>query len=325
MSASSSSTIAGQSDSTREAAIRLSVVIPTHNPRADHLGAALEALQRQSLSAAEWELIVVDNGSEAALSLRPDVTLPRQTRIVVEPSLGLTSARIAGFAAAQGALIVLVDDDNVLASDYLAEALRIAERHPHLGAWSGAVAARYERPDLAPPESLSSLLTLRAIRHPAWSNDPDHHGSTPWGAGMCVRATVARQYMTELAAHPERRRLDLQGSTLLYSGDTDIAYTACRMGLGKGVFPSLRVEHLIPASRCQARYLCRVAEGRGYSEVFHTYLLTGRAPPRPGSRLDWLRRFRRRLQISDLEAKVSVARDRGRWRAFRELTAVLSR
>lgn len=73
--------------------------------------------------------------------------------------------------------------------------------------------------------------------------------------------------------------MDLQGRTMLYGGDTDIAYTGCRMGFGKGVFSRLHLTHLIPAARCTSSHLCRVARGKGYSEVLHGYVISGVVPP----------------------------------------------
>ena len=46
----------------------LSVIICTHNPRVDYLYSVLNALQQQTLSHDQWELILVDNASQDVLS-----------------------------------------------------------------------------------------------------------------------------------------------------------------------------------------------------------------------------------------------------------------
>ena len=46
---------------------RVSVVIPTHNPRMDYLARVIEALKQQTLPCEQWELVIVDNGSEQPL------------------------------------------------------------------------------------------------------------------------------------------------------------------------------------------------------------------------------------------------------------------
>src|SRR3954465_7016965 len=117
--------------------MQVSVVIPTHNPRIDYLQRVLLALRAQRLPLAEWELIIVDNASAEPVAPRVDLAWHPAGRVIREERLGVTAARLAGFAAARGEVIVLVDDDNALAPDYLATAAQLGREHPTLGAWSG--------------------------------------------------------------------------------------------------------------------------------------------------------------------------------------------
>ncbi|MEO8276038.1 MAG: glycosyltransferase [Thermoanaerobaculia bacterium] len=297
------------------------VVLPAFNPRRDYLQAALEALRCQSLDTALWEIVLVDNRSAPPIAGSVDLSWHPSAQVVREERLGLTRARLAGFQCARGALIVLVDDDNILRPDYLMEALEISRRYPLLGSWGGRISPRFERPEMAPPPGLSPLLSLREVNEDCWSNDPDHHASTPWGAGLCVRRAVADQYSRDLEARKLGIELDLQGERLVYGGDTDIAYIGCGMGHGKGVFKALQVEHLIPPERCQPEYLCRVAEGRGYSEVLHELVRSGSFPVEDRSLASWLRLQRAARTGTALERRVTRARLDGRRRAFRELGA----
>jgi hypothetical protein len=301
------------------AALKLSVIIPSHNPNMNALGQVLDRLRSQSLPQTEWELLVVDNCSATPLFSTLDLSWHRNGELVREEALGLTRARIAGFRRTSGRLVVLVDDDNLLARDYLEQALIVADSFPQLGTWGGDVLPRFERPDLAPPLSLYSLLTLRVVTSDVWSNDPDHHASTPWGAGLCVRREVAEKYVSDVDQRASSLELDLRGGRLVYGGDTDIAYTGCAMGLGKGVFKALQLEHLIPASRCTEEYLCRVAEGRGYSEVLHYLVRTGRLPEVDRSVAGWMRRRRSLKTKIAIERKTAIAAFDGRKRAMREL------
>jgi glycosyltransferase involved in cell wall biosynthesis len=132
---------------TSPASLLVSVVVPTHNPREKYLARVLDALRVQTLSKDLWEVVVVDNNSTKPLSLTTghrddrttgaktaeiDLSWHPQAKIVREERLGLTFARLRGFAEAKGELIVMVDDDNVLAPDYLETAVEIArseERH----------------------------------------------------------------------------------------------------------------------------------------------------------------------------------------------------
>ena len=299
--------------------MQLSVVIPTHNPRPDYLRRVLDGLARQTLSPMGWEVIIVDNASDLPVADTVDLRWHPHSMIVREEKLGLTAARLAGFAAAQGEIIVLADDDNVLAPDYLALAVQLAERHPFLGSWSGRVELVFEPGTAAPPPSWRSYLTERLCENAVWSNDPSHNASTPWGAGMCVRRSLAVDYLHSSEADPSRLKLDLHGRELIYGGDTDIAYQGCAMGLGKGVFPGLKVSHLIPPARCERAYLLRVIEGRAYSEVLHHWVLHGSLPADSCGRMDPLKRaFRLLLSTADQRA-LERARQKGRLRALREL------
>ena len=133
-------------DSMIESAAKLavSVVIPTHNPRMEYLRRVVEALRVQTLPREQWELLLIDNASREKVEGRADIGWHGNARIVREEELGLTFARLRGFAEAKGELIVMVDDDNVLAPDYLETAVRIAKDHPMLGAFGGKCLPEFE-------------------------------------------------------------------------------------------------------------------------------------------------------------------------------------
>src|SRR3954468_7009251 len=99
--------------------LRLSVVICTHNPRPDYLYRVIDSLKAQTLPRHRWELLVVDNASAKLPIEARDLAWHPSAGIAREEALGLTAARIRGIALTAGDLIVFVDDDNVLASDYL--------------------------------------------------------------------------------------------------------------------------------------------------------------------------------------------------------------
>jgi glycosyltransferase involved in cell wall biosynthesis len=101
--------------------LNLSVVICSHNPRPDYLARVLAALQAQTLPLADWELLLIDNASAEPLEGRFDLSWHPNARHVREEVLGLTPARLRGIAEAASPLLVFVDDDNVLSSDYLAQ------------------------------------------------------------------------------------------------------------------------------------------------------------------------------------------------------------
>ena len=330
--------------------LRVSVVIPTHNPRMDYLARVLEALRGQTMSKDLWELVIVDNGSREALevasiswppargpSRRLGCQLPvvskkpnavdlgwhSNARVVREEALGLTNARLRGFAEATGEVIVLVDDDNVLAPDYLEQVVRIGREFPFLGAWSGALDLELEPGSPEPARELRHLLCERKPAKDVWSNDRSNFTATPWGAGECIRREVAIAYAEKVAKEPRRRRLDLQGEQLVYGGDTDIAYTGLDMGLGMGVFNSLKITHLTPKSRCTEEYLLRNYEAHAYSEVLHHWVEYGAIPKQRTDLRGRLGILARRILGSPLERKMIAARVRGLSRGEQFVTSHL--
>jgi len=103
----------------------ISIVIPTYN-RLHSLKRVLTGLENQTLSPAEFEVVVVSDGAtdgtndfltswQTALNLRP----------VFQANSGVAAARNAGFQTAVGDLIVFLDDDVVPAPQLLAEHVRI--------------------------------------------------------------------------------------------------------------------------------------------------------------------------------------------------------
>jgi glycosyltransferase involved in cell wall biosynthesis len=257
----------------------LSVIICTHNPRRVYLGRTLDHLRRQSLPQERWELVVVDNRSDPAVSSWCDLSWHRKSHVVREEAIGLTNARACGIGHAMGETLVFVDDDNLLAPDYLAESLRIARECSFLGAWGGRQKPIFERPPAAPIFDLyQELLAIRDVPKPIWTNIVGQINATPHGAGMCLRRRVAEAYLDVLRNDALRRSLDRSGTNLTGSGDHDMAFVACDLGLGVGLFPSLMLEHLMPPERLEEEYLLRLTEGGHFSAAILGYCRSGRLP-----------------------------------------------
>jgi GT2 family glycosyltransferase len=251
------------------------VILCTHNPRRDYLSATLESLKLQSLDRASWELLVIDNTSEPPLAPTLDLTWHPAARVIREETLGLVHARCRGIQEAKDQLLVLVDDDNVLSPRYLQAALIIAQMHPEVGAFGGQITPRFEVDPPAWTEKYWPFLAIRAFESDRWSNVHDDYLALPCGAGMCVRAMVAQRWAELVKSDPIRAALGRSGQRLLSGEDSDLAWTACDMGLGVGVFTALQMTHLIAARRLHESYICALVEGTSYSNL---RLLSTRGP-----------------------------------------------
>lgn len=247
----------------------LSVIICTHNPRPDYFARVLAALAAQTLSRERWEFLVIDNGSSTPVAAET-------ARVIREPQLGVTRARIRGFMEAAAELIVFCDDDNLLAPDYLEQALQIGAAWPMLGAWGGQALPEWEEEPADWTRGYWNWFGVRTLTQPAWSNMPDSVATHPFGAGMCVRRGVADAFRRALAADPRRTALGRTGKQLIGSEDADICFTAADLGLGNGLFPQLVLTHIIARHRVQESYLLRLIEALTFS---HTLLLHLRGVP----------------------------------------------
>lgn len=294
----------------------LTVVVCTHNPRRHYITRVLEGLRAQTLPVSAWELLLIDNCNQPPLDSYLDVSWHPAGRIIREPELGLTPARLCGIREARGELLVFVDDDNVLDRTYLEEALQIASSKPFLGAWGGGIDPEFEIP--CPPWARPYVhhLSLRQVETEQWSNMPYQSETAPWGAGMCVRLTVARRYAEVCRTCKYRSKLDRRGESLLSAGDSDLAFTSCDMGLGIGLFPQLRLTHLIPKERMGEDYLVRIAESVEFSALFLRFL---RGEPCRAVALTTRRKIVERLRflaLGRLERRFHRASNRARERAM---------
>jgi GT2 family glycosyltransferase len=257
----------------------LSVIVCTHNPKADYLERVLRALAAQTLLTAHWELLVIDNASEQPLAPQHDLSWHPRARAIREDELGLTPARLRGIEESAGDILVYVDDDNVLAPDYLQTVVDLFEALPFLGAiGSGALEPEFAvepAPELGP---YLPSLALRSVTAAGWSRNPAELASVPWGAGLGVTRTVAQAYCELVEQIDTEGLLDRRGQRLFGNGDVAFSWAATRIGLGFGVFPQLRVTHLIRAERLTPTYLLQLAHDSTFSNTVSDYLYLGTAP-----------------------------------------------
>src|SRR5262249_589489 len=97
-------------------------------------------------------------------------------------------------------------------------------------------------------------------------------------------------------------------------GDVEIDYVACDLGLGMGVFPELRLTHLIPKERLNENYFVKLAAGVTVSNMLLEYNWQGTVPVSPFSGTLGVRRvikdalsrkgIRRRMYLAQLRSKL---------------------
>jgi glycosyltransferase involved in cell wall biosynthesis len=109
---------------------RISVVIPTHN-RAGLLECSLHSLGSQSLPASDWEVVVVDDGSDDATGAVCETWSSRLplTYLRIQQS-GIAAAKNLGLFAARSPVVLFFDDDDVADENMLGEHLKTHARYP---------------------------------------------------------------------------------------------------------------------------------------------------------------------------------------------------
>jgi len=296
----------------------VSVVLCTYNPRADFVERVLEGLRRQTLPLERWEFIVVDNNSTKPLSstMGPrddgttviDLSWHPDARMVVEKQQGLSHARRRGFEEAKGELIVNLDDDAVIDPDYLEQICEVARQHPFIGVFGGQRRAEFEVLPKWPREEYYGAD--RMVSEPIWSNDREHGPSLPTGAGSVVKKKVADAYVRKLANEPVWASLGRTAEKMLSCEDVEIAMIACDLGLGRGLFPQLKLTHLVEARKMTLDFLCRNAHGNGYSYTIHNFLRFGRLPS-GRSVMGKINRLYRLARMPSRQRKQEMAKDHG--------------
>ena len=271
--------------------VGISVIICTHNPRPDYLRRVLDALDAQTLPKDEWELLLIDNASETRLADTWRLSWHSRARHIREDELGLTPARLRGIRESCGDLLVYVDDDNVLAPDYLQTARTLFMEHPFLS----VIGAGIVEPEFAvqPPSELVPHLDhlgLRRVSRDLWSTNTNDNTCVPWGCGLCVRRQVADSYQQLVKRFNVTESLDRRGDRLFGHGDVAFSWASVAQGRGFGVFLALHITHLISADRLTPRYLLRLAHDHNFSAGVLHYLRAGILPGDSQSHVEgWMR------------------------------------
>jgi GT2 family glycosyltransferase len=113
---------------------RICVVMPVHDPRPEHLRAAIASVEAQLYE--DWSLCVADDGSasQEVRAVLDAATDPRIRQVRLDPSRGVAAATNAALQLAQGELALFLDHDDLLAPHALALVAAAFAHRPELQA-----------------------------------------------------------------------------------------------------------------------------------------------------------------------------------------------
>ncbi len=245
----------------------IDVFICTYNPNHTFLKRTVEGILNQNLDKSKWTLAIIDNNSPSPVS-EIDWIQNMGIRVIVEKVQGLAAARACATEAAEGEILVFVDDDNILDPSYLAEVEKTF-KDPSIAIISGHILPEY----VATPESwFNAFEEMVAIRRLAGdslilSEKPVHSSTFPIGAGMAIRYQLMVDYYNDDITKKnfiEGRK----GNALSSCEDLDLDLYALYRGKKIGVNPKLKLIHIIPPNRTTVSYISKLALASLKSSAF---------------------------------------------------------
>lgn len=242
----------------------VSVVICTHNGE-KRIRPALEHLLAQEDDGISWELIIIDNASTDNLETAVNNlwSSPVPIKIIKEEKIGLSYARLKGLDEAKYPYICFVDDDNLLASDYVKLVYAFMESHPDAGGVGGL---NFAPEDMAQPFWFSRYQANFAIGPQSnTTGKMDHPFALLWGAGMCIRKEAWQDAIDNNFSMLMTGRT---GKKLLSGEDSEICSILRLCDWHLYYHDQLRLVHQIPEERLNWDYMCKLKRGFGAASVY---------------------------------------------------------
>ncbi|MEL6554419.1 MAG: hormogonium polysaccharide biosynthesis glycosyltransferase HpsE [Cyanobacteria bacterium J06621_11] len=252
-------------------ALDVTVAIPTYNGAA-RLPQLLDRLRSQTnTEAISWEVVVCDNGSTddmKAVVTRYQADWPSHfpLRYRFVPEQGAAFARQYAVEGANSTLIAFLDDDNIPATDWVAQAHKFSQAHPQAGAFGSQIHGKFET-EL--PEELQEIKCFLAIIERGKDAQRYEPASKmlPPAAGLVVRREAW------LNAVPKRLFLNNKGKSAgLASEDLEAILYIQKSGCEIWYNPDMVVHHDIPDGRLRKDYLVTLFRCVGLSR-YHIRLL----------------------------------------------------
>ena len=214
----------------------LSVVIPNWNG-IGHLPTCLDALRRQSFR--YFEVIVADNFSTDGSSEMLQSDYPEVRVLALESNRGFTGACNAGIRVAQGAIVVLLNNDTEAAPDWLVEIVAAFNRYPDVGMIASKLLLFDQRDTFHPAGDLFCTDGVPANRG-VWQKDSGQYDEG-YVFSACGGAAAYRRGMLQ--------QVGMLDEDFFFScEDVDLAWRAQLQGWRALYAPSAVVYHHLSAT-----------------------------------------------------------------------------
>lgn len=244
--------------------VSVSVLMATRD-RLDHLCRSLERLMEQPATR-PLQVVVVDNSPDPRGTRALVLEKEWRVDVVHEQRPGLSRARNAGMPTVTGDIVVFVDDDVIVTTDWL-ENLVAPFQDPRVGAVTGnVVAANLEKLEAQLFEEYGGLGRgpHKRVFTPAWLA-AGRHAAPTWNIGATANAAFRRDVLSELGPWAESLGA---GRPAGVGEDTDYFYRVLKSGSSIVYEPSAVVLHYHREDRASL-----IAQLRAYSAGHVAYHL----------------------------------------------------
>jgi GT2 family glycosyltransferase len=212
----------------------VTIAIPSlHRP--DLTAGCIEFIQRQTLPANEWEIIVIENQAQAGAVL-PDPLPPNTQRIELPDNEGTTGSINRAVAATQSRYVLLLNNDIELEPDYLEKLVRVLDADPQLGFATGKLLRATQRTHL---DGAGDAMLMAGAAYRLGNLDPDH-GQFDRAMSMisgCGAAVLHRRDVFTASG-------ELDTDFFAYLDDLDLGLRAQLLGFGGLYLPDAVAYHI---------------------------------------------------------------------------------
>ena len=230
--------------------MKTSIIIATH-ARPASVARLVESLAPQ-IRPGEDELIIAENGVAEPSTINE---APVELDHLYDPRPGKCRIQNRAIQRAEGEIIVCLDDDLVVAPDYVVEVERFFDKHPEFAAMKGRTLPIEDPVKKVGPAAV--YLDLPIVDH--GENVVEVHGVL--GANMAFRKSA----LDKVGLFDEHLGPGAAG----HEEETEMSQRLRRAGYKIGYAPRALVHHEVDPARADRERFIRIARERGFCRTLH--------------------------------------------------------
>jgi glucosyl-dolichyl phosphate glucuronosyltransferase len=231
--------------------VKLSIIIATH-ARPDSLARLIASLKPQ-IQPSRSELIVAENGTPGGPTRLADADVV--TQHIYDPRPGKCRVQNLAIKRASGDMLVFLDDDLIVAADYLDQVERFFTYHPEFAAMKGRILALEDPRKVAGANWI--YLDLPLVDH----GDEIIEVRGVLGANMAFLASAIA------AVGPFDERLGPGAAG--HEEETEMSARLRSAGYRIGYSPNALAHHEVDPARADRTRFIRIARERGQCRMIH--------------------------------------------------------